>query len=126
MNKFEIKSRRCLVSMGTVHQPCLVLFCSLPIHHPLLFCNQNHSVGSPLPSYDVTILEDSTTTKLSSLANDKFLVLDFWTSKCVKCPAALDKLDEEAIKYSEVAKFVSVALSQGTGNMDMVKDLVEE
>ena len=44
----------------------------------------------------------------------------------MKCPAALGKLDEEAIKYSEVAKFVSVALSQGTGSMDMIKDLVEE
>lgn len=64
--------------------------------------------------------------KLSALTQDKFLVIDFWTSKCVKCPSALDKLNEKAIKYSENAKFVSIALSQGAGSVDMAKDLVEE
>jgi thiol-disulfide isomerase/thioredoxin len=82
-------------------------------------------VGSPLPAYNVTTLEDSTTTELPALTEDKFLVIDFWTSKCVKCPSALDKLNEEAITYSENAKFVSVALSQGIGNIDIVRDLVE-
>ena len=83
-------------------------------------------MGSPLPAYNVTTLEDSTTTKLSALTKDKFLVVDFWTSKCVKCPSALDRLNEEAIIYSDDAKFVSVALSQGIGNVDIVRDLVEE
>ena len=82
-------------------------------------------MGSPLPAYNVTTLEDSTTTELPALTEDKFLVIDFWTSKCVKCPSSLDKLNEEAITYSENAKFVSVALSQGIGNIDIVRDLVE-
>ena len=88
--------------------------------------NQISSVGSPLPAYEVTILEDSTAANLSTLSENKLLVVDFWTTKCVKCPAALDKLDIEATRYSNEIKFVSVALSQGVGNVDLVRTLVEE
>ena len=71
-------------------------------------------------------MEDSTAANLSTLSENKLLVVDFWTTKCVKCPAALDKLDIEATRYSNEIKFVSVALSQGVGNVDLVRTLVEE
>ena len=84
-------------------------------------------VGEMFPSLLATRLESSDSQEILSLAGEgKFLVLDFWTSKCVKCPAALDKLNEEAEKYSDIASFVSVALSQGDGNKELITDLVEE
>ena len=84
-------------------------------------------VGEIFPAFTVTKVADSTSHELSSIADEgKFLVLDLWTSKCVKCPAALDKLDHIAEKYANIATFVSVALSQGEGNMDIIAELVEE
>ena len=55
----------------------------------------------------------------------KFFVVDFWTTKCVRCPAAMDRLNDEAEHMSEKAVFVSCALSQGDGNREIVSDLVD-
>jgi thiol-disulfide isomerase/thioredoxin len=70
--------------------------------------------------------EDDSLISLNSLREGKAMVLDFWTSKCVKCPAALEKLNEEAgeDKSGEII-YVSCALSQGDGNRDVVSDLVD-
>ena len=82
-------------------------------------------IGTNLPAWTVTDLSDSSSISLTSIAIGKFLIIDFWTSKCTKCPAALDKLDNEAVKYASNAVFISCALSQGSGNKEIVVDLIE-
>ena len=70
--------------------------------------------------------EEETTT-LSQLQGEenKAMVIDFWTTKCTRCPAALEKLNEEACmaENSDIL-FVSCALSQGKDNYAMAADLV--
>ncbi len=62
---------------------------------------------------------------LSQLQRDRVMVIDFWHTKCVKCPAALQKLDHEAeLLQSSTTVFVACALSLGEGNQDIVKDLI--
>lgn len=64
--------------------------------------------------------------KISYLANDeilslrqlqikhdnKFMLIDFWHTKCTRCPAALEKLNTEAATSNDIL-YVSCALSQG-------------
>ena len=54
--------------------------------------------------------------------NNKPMVIDFWHTKCSRCPAALEKLNNESENHSEIL-FVSCALSQGVGNKDIAADL---
>jgi len=55
----------------------------------------------------------------------KAMVLDFWHTKCVKCPAALEKLNDEAGSGEhDGIVFVSCALSQGAGNKDVAMDMI--
>ena len=61
-----------------------------------------------------------------TLAGGKALVLDFWHTKCVKCPAALSKLNETAGTGDANVLYVACALSQGPGNFDLAKEMVEE
>ncbi len=46
----------------------------------------------------------------------------------MRCPAALSKLEDLACKpeNSEIALFVSIALSQGVGNIDTATSLLED
>ena len=62
---------------------------------------------------------------ISTLCNNKFLVIDFWHTKCTKCPLALEKLDEMSNNYSNV-NFVSCALSLAENDLDVVKDISED
>ena len=66
--------------------------------------------------------ENKNLVSLDELREGKAMVLDFWHTKCVKCPAALEKLNEEAEERDDVL-FVACALSQGEGNMEAVEDL---
>ena len=54
------------------------------------------------------------------------MVIDFWHTKCTRCPAALSKLNKEAEKKKDEIMFVSCALSQGEGNKEMVADLAAD
>ena len=54
---------------------------------------------------------------------NKPMVIDFWHTKCTRCPAALEKLNDEAEMHPEIM-FVSCALSQGPGNRAVAADLV--
>ena len=71
--------------------------------------------------------EEKTTTLSQLLQGEenKAMVIDFWTTKCTRCPAALEKLNEEACmaENSDIL-FVSCALSQGKDNYAMAADLV--
>jgi hypothetical protein len=52
-------------------------------------------------------------------------VIDFWHTKCTRCPAALEKLNGEAGKAgNEDVIYLSCALSQGEGNHEVAADLV--
>jgi thiol-disulfide isomerase/thioredoxin len=58
----------------------------------------------------------------------KVMVIDFWHTKCTRCPAALEKLNNMAESYADEAEavmFVGCALSQGDGNKDIVVDMVD-
>lgn len=52
-------------------------------------------------------------------------VIDFWTTKCVRCPAALGKLNDEASGSTDTL-FIACALSQGEGNKDDVMDFAQD
>ena len=58
--------------------------------------------------------------------SESALVLDFWHTKCVKCPAAMEKLNDAATPFiaDSRVKFVSCALSQGPGNIDVASEVV--
>jgi len=75
----------------------------------------------------VTLDENAKTVSLNALREGRAMVLDFWTTKCVKCPAALSKLNEEAEEASSAdVVFVSCALSQGEGNRALVTDMLDD
>ena len=57
---------------------------------------------------------------ISTLCNNKSLVIDFWHTKCTKCPLALEKLDEMSNNYSNV-NFASCALSLVENDLDIVR-----
>jgi thiol-disulfide isomerase/thioredoxin len=57
-------------------------------------------------------------------AEGKLLVVDFWHTKCTRCPAALEKLNEEAEELHDDIVVVACAISQGEGNFDVVKDVI--
>ena len=86
--------------------------------------------GSPLDSLLVWPLGEAGNGQqepqsLTALRAGRAMVLDFWTSKCVKCPAALERLNEEAEEVDGTAVvYVSCALSQGEGNKALVADMV--
>jgi len=56
----------------------------------------------------------------------KPLVLDFWHTKCTRCPAALEKLNIEAEKalYDGVI-FASCGISVEDGDIDLVSEMCE-
>ena len=58
------------------------------------------------------------------LVKDK-IVIDFWHSKCTKCPAALEKLNEISNKYNNV-KFYACALSLEEGDVDLITDIIDD
>ena len=52
------------------------------------------------------------------------LLIDFWTTRCVKCPAALSHLDAEALKHPAVT-FASCALSLGLADQGTQAQVLE-
>ena len=83
--------------------------------------------GTALDDLKVTVVDENRPkVTLNELRESKAMVLDFWHTKCVKCPAALERLNEEARDSDGKIKFVACALSQGQGNFDAVKELTME
>ena len=69
---------------------------------------QEPHASQPLSLLDVDEQTASPTT-LAALAAGKPLVIDFWHTRCVRCPEALSKLDGIAeSKAGEVQRFRSV------------------
>lgn len=67
------------------------------------------------------------TASLQEVLRGKGGVIDLWHTKCVRCPAALEKLSDFAqSRGSQDVVFIACALSQGDGDEDMVTDLIQE
>ena len=62
-------------------------------------------------------------TTFQALRASRALVIDFWHTKCVRCPAALEKLNSEAAMRKDVL-FAACALSQGAENLEIVQDVI--
>ncbi len=59
------------------------------------------------------------------LENDntcRFLVFDMWTTRCERCPAALDKLNKLADTYKDTVTFVSI----NADDKDFAEEIIEE
>lgn len=96
-------------------------------HQSALKADMTDAAASALDSLLVWTLGDDAlaeTASLTALRAGRAMVLDFWTSKCVKCPAALERLNEEAAEADKEVVFVSCALSQGEGNKGLIADMV--
>ena len=46
---------------------------------------------------------------------------DFWTTRCTRCPAALDRLNERALQHADV-QFVSICCNK----LDGAREIIEE
>ncbi len=53
------------------------------------------------------------------------MIIDFWHTKCQKCPAALEKLNKLALAYPDLL-FVACALSLGENNIELVAEMIDE
>lgn len=76
---------------------------------------------------DVEAGEAGESTTLAAFRAGKPLVIDFWHTRCTKCPAAVSKLDTIAPKHPDVT-FASCALSLGSeteGTQEQVLDLLD-
>ena len=72
-------------------------------------------------------LDGASTTLEALRANTPLVVVDFWNTRCTKCPAALAKLDALAAAHPHVT-FVACALSLGSstqGTLAHVAELTE-
>ena len=71
----------------------------------------------------VTTVATRAVTTLNEFRAGRPLVLDFWNTRCVKCPSALAKMDSLASKNSASVLFVACALS--LGSQSTVEDIAE-
>jgi thiol-disulfide isomerase/thioredoxin len=89
---------------------------------------------SAMAAFDATTLtvldpdeQEASASTVGALRDGKPLVLDFWTTRCVRCPAALSHLDEVAPKHPGVT-FASCAMSLNSateGTQEQVLELLE-
>ncbi|CAM9919742.1 unnamed protein product [Chrysoparadoxa australica] len=69
------------------------------------------------------VLVDDSSTTLEQLRGDRELVLDLWTTKCIRCPAALDKMNTVASRPgTEDVVFVSCNLDDLKGAKAKVEE----
>jgi thiol-disulfide isomerase/thioredoxin len=87
--------------------------------------------SSTLSKLSVSVLDPDEETATPSTVGDfrdgKRLILDFWHTRCVKCPAALTWLDAQAEAHPDIT-FASCALSLGSdteGTQEQVLELLE-
>eukprot|EP00618_Florenciella_parvula_P026471 CAMPEP_0119511062 /NCGR_PEP_ID=MMETSP1344-20130328/29834_1 /TAXON_ID=236787 /ORGANISM="Florenciella parvula, Strain CCMP2471" /LENGTH=200 /DNA_ID=CAMNT_0007548027 /DNA_START=16 /DNA_END=618 /DNA_ORIENTATION=+ len=84
-----------------------------------------------LPDVPLRLLDDdSTETTLLALAEGRHVVIDFWTTRCERCPEALTKLNKFAEGWDQEALptlFLSICCGNGTADDEEVgRDLAEE
>ena len=78
-----------------------------------------------LPDIPVAVLDGSDSVRsLREFCSGKAGVIDLWHTKCIKCPAALERFNIEAANFSNTnALFIACALSLGEGNKEDVADI---
>lgn len=81
-----------------------------------------------LPAFPIIVLgDDERESTLREVGKGKVGVVDFWHTKCQKCPAGLDKFNSEYEQFnSEEVVFIACAISLGAGNKDDVACLGPE
>jgi thiol-disulfide isomerase/thioredoxin len=90
-----------------------------------------------LPSFTVKVIKSVNNSEVSVpheqnllllTSEHDLIVLDLWHTKCTRCPAYIEKLNNLAADYQANASvgFYTCALSQGGSDMDLVEDLVIE
>lgn len=89
--------------------------------------------NSTFPTTTVTVLDaegESRTTTLVELASGRGLVLDLWTTRCARCPRALDQLNATAIGWDQSdtpVLFVSACCDNGEpDDIEFAREIVEE
>eukprot|EP00554_Chaetoceros_debilis_P011085 CAMPEP_0194108800 /NCGR_PEP_ID=MMETSP0150-20130528/8444_1 /TAXON_ID=122233 /ORGANISM="Chaetoceros debilis, Strain MM31A-1" /LENGTH=174 /DNA_ID=CAMNT_0038797601 /DNA_START=27 /DNA_END=547 /DNA_ORIENTATION=+ len=80
------------------------------------------TIATTLPDFNLTCLNTAEFKSTTKAFEGKNTVIDFWTTKCVRCPAALDNLDSMATdsKYSKV-EFNSIVLDECDGARHIIE-----
>ena len=73
----------------------------------------------------VRLLLNRVDTTMRNAMEGKACIIDFWHSNCSRCPAALEKANRVALKFTNIS-FLSCALSQGESNFEITAELVQE
>mmetsp|Transcript_8099 Transcript_8099/g.11664 ORF Transcript_8099/g.11664 Transcript_8099/m.11664 type:complete len:190 (-) Transcript_8099:415-984(-) len=75
-----------------------------------------------LPDFPVTCLKTADQKSTATAFQGQNTVIDFWTTRCTRCPDALDKLDamKNEAKYSNV-EFVSVCCDKLDGAREIIE-----
>ncbi|KAL3942455.1 MAG: hypothetical protein SGBAC_003339 [Bacillariaceae sp.] len=84
------------------------------------------TIGS-LPHLPLVCLKSADFSDTQEVVKGKNTIIDFWTTKCTRCPDALDKLDHMAQdpKYENV-QFVSICCDKLDGARDIIDQEEEE
>mmetsp|Transcript_37065 Transcript_37065/g.37730 ORF Transcript_37065/g.37730 Transcript_37065/m.37730 type:complete len:210 (+) Transcript_37065:84-713(+) len=53
-----------------------------------------------LPNFMVSVVSEDHEQAISEIIRNRPCVIDFWTTQCVRCPSALEKLNKLAKKYN--------------------------
>ena len=61
-----------------------------------------NSFHESIGSIEIVTLLDGKKSKFESIFDGLPIVIDFWHTKCTKCPAALEKLNDLSEKYGLV------------------------
>lgn len=98
---------------------------------PLARSRPSHRRKMSADQMTLTLLDvdeqEASPSTIGTLRAGKPLVLDFWTTRCVRCPAAISHLDEEAPKHAGVT-FATCAMSLNStteGTQEQVLELLE-
>mmetsp|Transcript_8066 Transcript_8066/g.11569 ORF Transcript_8066/g.11569 Transcript_8066/m.11569 type:complete len:191 (+) Transcript_8066:55-627(+) len=75
-----------------------------------------------LPDFPITCLKTADQRSTATAFQGQNTVIDFWTTRCTRCPDALDKLDamKSEAKYSNV-EFVSVCCDKLDGAREIIE-----
>lgn len=85
-----------------------------------LFVGRCLSIACPMEVLGEVRSVDGGTT-LGAVCGGRRVVVDFWTTKCTRCPAALGKLDKLASTLGKDVLVASVCLDVAEGDADLVE-----
>ena len=77
--------------------------------------------------YTVTLLaEEAAPTTLHTLRAGRVAVIDCWTTKCVRCPAAIDKLEKLAARGGAFGSDDVLFCTLNLDDRDLARELVDD